>query len=117
MRRGLCAALCPGNNAGLALGADSAQQYSLDDWGTMVDTSVKGLMYATRMLLRNGPQGGDLRDVRTNDTLIASADPVAADAYATTLFGLQPDAIESTVAAHRMGLGEMDLQRIRVVEG
>ena len=50
MRRGLCAALCPGNNAGLALGADSAQQYSLDDWGTMVDTSVKGLMYATRML-------------------------------------------------------------------
>jgi sulfoacetaldehyde reductase len=39
------------NNAGLALGLDPAQQCSLDDWDTMVDTNVKGLMYATRMLL------------------------------------------------------------------
>ena len=39
------------NNAGLALGTDPAQQCSLDDWDTMVDTNVKGLMYATRMLL------------------------------------------------------------------
>lgn len=39
------------NNAGLALGADPAQQCSLDDWDTMVDTNVKGLMYTTRMLL------------------------------------------------------------------
>ena len=63
----------------------------------------------------NGPQGGDLKDVRQLDTLIASADPVAADAYATTLFDLKPDAIASTVAAHTMGLGEMALDRIRVV--
>lgn len=39
------------NNAGLALGLDPAQQCSLDDWETMVDTNVKGLMYTTRMLL------------------------------------------------------------------
>ena len=39
------------NNAGLALGIDPAQACSLDDWDTMVDTNVKGLMYATRMLL------------------------------------------------------------------
>ena len=39
------------NNAGLALGIDPAQRCSLDDWETMVDTNVKGLMYATRMLL------------------------------------------------------------------
>lgn len=39
------------NNAGLALGLDPAQQCSLDDWDTMVDTNVKGLMYTTRMLL------------------------------------------------------------------
>lgn len=39
------------NNAGLALGINPAQQCSLDDWDTMVDTNVKGLMYATRMLL------------------------------------------------------------------
>ena len=72
---------------------------------------------ATRILLRNGPQGGSLGDVKKTDALIASADPVAADAYATTLFDLQPDAIEATVAAGRMGLGEIDLARIQVVTG
>lgn len=39
------------NNAGLALGLEPAWEASLDDWDTMVDTNVKGLMYATRALL------------------------------------------------------------------
>ncbi|MDA8484322.1 SDR family oxidoreductase [Pseudomonas resinovorans] len=39
------------NNAGLALGADPAPKCDLDDWDTMVDTNVKGLMYSTRLLL------------------------------------------------------------------
>jgi uncharacterized protein (DUF362 family) len=71
---------------------------------------------ATRILLRNGPQGGDLEDVKVLDTLIASADPVACDAYATTLFDLQPGDITSTVAAYELGLGEMNLDRIQVIQ-
>jgi len=39
------------NNAGLALGLAPAQKADLDDWDTMVDTNVKGLMYVTRALL------------------------------------------------------------------
>jgi NADP-dependent 3-hydroxy acid dehydrogenase YdfG len=39
------------NNAGLALGADPAPKCDLDDWDTMIDTNVKGLVYATRLLL------------------------------------------------------------------
>ncbi|WP_338664264.1 bifunctional NADP-dependent 3-hydroxy acid dehydrogenase/3-hydroxypropionate dehydrogenase YdfG [Pararoseomonas sp. SCSIO 73927] len=39
------------NNAGLALGLAPAQQADLDDWDTMVDTNVKGLMYLTRAVL------------------------------------------------------------------
>jgi NADP-dependent 3-hydroxy acid dehydrogenase YdfG len=39
------------NNAGLALGADPAPRCNLDDWDTMVDTNIKGLMYSTRLLL------------------------------------------------------------------
>lgn len=39
------------NNAGLALGLDPAYQAQLDDWDVMVDTNVKGLMYATRAAL------------------------------------------------------------------
>ncbi len=71
---------------------------------------------ATRMLMRNGPQGGNLKDVKVADTLIATADPVAADAYAATLFGMKPDQIDSTVAAYNMGLGEMDPRKMRLTK-
>lgn len=71
---------------------------------------------ATRIMLRHGPQGGAPDDVKVMDTVIASADPVAADAYATTLFGKKPDEIDSTVAAYKMGMGEMDLSKIQVME-
>ncbi len=39
------------NNAGLALGLEPAHQVNLDDWDTMVDTNIKGLMYCTRFVL------------------------------------------------------------------
>jgi 3-hydroxy acid dehydrogenase/malonic semialdehyde reductase len=39
------------NNAGLALGRDSFENANLDDWETMIDTNVKGLMYVTKAVL------------------------------------------------------------------
>ena len=39
------------NNAGLALGLEPGHQANLDDWDTMVDTNIKGLMYCTRLIL------------------------------------------------------------------
>lgn len=39
------------NNAGLALGLEPAHQVNLDDWETMVDTNIKGVMYCTRFVL------------------------------------------------------------------
>lgn len=39
------------NNAGLALGLCPAQEADLDEWETMVDTNIKGLLYMTRLLL------------------------------------------------------------------
>jgi 3-hydroxy acid dehydrogenase / malonic semialdehyde reductase len=39
------------NNAGLALGLEPADAASLDDWETMVDINVKGLMYLTHAVL------------------------------------------------------------------
>ena len=47
--------------------------------------------------------------------MIASADIVAADAFATTLFGMKPLDIPATLSAYRRGLGEMNLDRIRIV--
>lgn len=85
----------------------------LADLATVVSPSLT-LIDATRMLLRNGPQGGRLSDVKVADTVVASADPIAADAYATTLFDLNPEEIESTVAGYKMGLGEMDLEKMNI---
>ena len=39
------------NNAGLALGTESAQNADLDDWMRMVDTNIKGLMSLTHAVL------------------------------------------------------------------
>jgi NADP-dependent 3-hydroxy acid dehydrogenase YdfG len=39
------------NNAGLALGRDNFDDASLDDWDTMIDTNVKGLLYMSKAVL------------------------------------------------------------------
>jgi len=71
---------------------------------------------AYRMLMNNGPTGGDLNDVKLAKTLIASHDIVAADAYATTLFGLKPEAIAYVKAGAERGFGTLDLKSIKIEE-
>lgn len=71
---------------------------------------------AVRILLANGPTGGSLDDVRLTNTVIASHDIVAADAYAATLFGLTGPDIPYIKAAAEMGLGTLDLDSIRIEE-
>ncbi len=39
------------NNAGLALGRDTFDEANMDDWETMLDTNVKGLLYMSRAVL------------------------------------------------------------------
>ncbi len=39
------------NNAGLALGRDNFDEASLDDWETMIDTNLKGLLYVSKAVL------------------------------------------------------------------
>jgi uncharacterized protein (DUF362 family) len=71
---------------------------------------------ATRILLDHGPQGGSLKDVKILNKVLASTDIVAVDSYATTLFNLKPEDVSTTVAASKRGLGEMNLNKIRVVK-
>lgn len=71
---------------------------------------------AVRILTNHGPSGGNLDDVKKLDTIIVSSDIVAADSYATTLFGLQPTDIGYIRAATKMGLGKSDLNNIKVEE-
>jgi len=63
---------------------------------------------AVRILTANGPSGGSLADVKQCDTVIASVDPVAADARAAGLFGIDPAEIRYLVIGSQMGLGSLD---------
>jgi uncharacterized protein (DUF362 family) len=69
-----------------------------------------------RILVDNGPTGGNLDDVRKMDTVIASPDIVAADSFAATLFGLQPNDLDYVRAATDMGLGRSDLDNLKIEE-
>ena len=71
---------------------------------------------AVRILMDNGPTGGSLDDVKVMNTVIASHDIVAADAYAATLFGLSGRDIPATAAGAAMGLGTLDLSGVKVEE-
>ncbi len=91
-----------------------------------IDTSITDLatfmrptltvVDAMRVLVRNGPQGGNLGDTRQMDTIIASVDQVAADAYASTLLNLKPEDVGYLKLAQRRGIGTMDWTKLKVRE-
>ena len=69
---------------------------------------------AMRILVRNGPSGGSLDDVSVKNTVIACKDWVAADTYATRLFGKKPGVVPYIKAAAEMDLGTMDLSSLTI---
>lgn len=73
---------------------------------------------AYRVLVRNGPTGGNPKDVIFVGKVIASIDPVAADSYACTLkpFSLEGKNVSYVQAAYDMGLGEMNIDNMDIVE-
>jgi uncharacterized protein (DUF362 family) len=69
---------------------------------------------AIRILTANGPQGGDLRDVKRMDTVVVGTDQVAIDAYGATLFGMKGSDLGFVRAGSKAGLGTMDLSKLKV---
>lgn len=70
---------------------------------------------ATRILLRDGPQGGGTDGVRIANRVAASADVVATDAWGAREFGVDPFEIGHLRAAHEQGVGIADLARVDVL--
>jgi uncharacterized protein (DUF362 family) len=68
-----------------------------------------------RVLIRNGPTGGNLEDVLLNKTLVAGTDPVALDAYVAKAFwNLDPSALPYLEMAAQRGLGTYEFEKIRM---
>jgi uncharacterized protein (DUF362 family) len=74
------------------------------------------VMDATRVLVRNGPQGGDVGDTEAVGKVIASPDQVAVDAYSCRLIGLEPADLPYLALGSSRGLGAADLAGLDVRE-
>ncbi|MBI4165071.1 MAG: DUF362 domain-containing protein [Acidobacteria bacterium] len=72
------------------------------------------ILDAYRILLRNGPTGGNVGDTALKKTVIASTDPVALDAYVAKAFwDLERDRLPYLKMAQDRGLGKMDFESVR----
>ncbi|MFH1943976.1 MAG: DUF362 domain-containing protein [bacterium] len=82
-----------------------------------LNTRVKAdliILDAYRMLLRNGPSGGNLADVELKKTVVAGTDAVAIDSYGASMFGLQPERVAFLQEAYTRGLGQIDLKKLTI---
>lgn len=70
------------------------------------------VMDAVRVLTANGPTGGNLADVKRKDTVVASIDQVAVDAFGATLLGYKPEEIGYVVEANARGLGNINFNAV-----
>ncbi len=86
---------------------------------SLVDLSMKikptlTILDAVRILTANGPQGGNLADVKKLDTVVVGMDQVAIDSYGATLFGMKGSDLGYVRLGNKMGLGKMDLNRMKI---
>jgi len=79
---------------------------SIADLATFMRPTLT-IVDATRVLLRNGPQGGNIDDAKDLHQVIASLDQVAVDAYGATLIGEKPENVLYLKLAHDRGIGNM----------
>lgn len=69
---------------------------------------------AVRILTANGPQGGNIDDVKRIDTIVVSTDQVAIDSYGATLFGMKGSDLSYVKAGAGIGIGTMDLSKLKI---
>jgi uncharacterized protein (DUF362 family) len=70
----------------------------------------------TRVLLRNGPSGGSLKDVQVMNKILISTDQVAVDFVAANLLKFDINKIKYLAVGHRNKLGTMFKNDIEIVK-
>ncbi len=88
---------------------------SIADLATFMRPTLN-IVDAIRVLMRNGPQGGNIDDAKDMHTIIASVDQVAIDAFGATLIGQHRDNLAYVKMGHERGLGTMYWENLRRAE-
>ncbi|UCD35991.1 MAG: DUF362 domain-containing protein [Nitrospiraceae bacterium] len=63
---------------------------------------------ATRVLVRNGPTGGNLSDVSLENTVVAGLDEIALDSYCLRFLNIQASEVPYLLIGEERGLGAVD---------
>ncbi len=85
----------------------------LVDTNTLIRPQLT-ILDAYRLLFRNGPTGGGMKDVKMGYTCVAGTNQVSVDAYGATLFGMQPNDLDYVRLGAEQGLGVADLSKLRI---
>jgi len=70
---------------------------------------------ATRVLVKHGPSGGNLEDVKEIDKVIVATDPTLADAFACTLVNRDPMTVPYIKNAAQRGFGNTDISKADIL--
>ncbi|MHC4616873.1 MAG: DUF362 domain-containing protein [Planctomycetota bacterium] len=73
------------------------------------------ILDGTQVMMTNGPTGGSVSDLKRTNTLIASCDQVAADAYGSTLLGLKPSDLPYLAKAQGADAGRIDYESLKPI--
>jgi uncharacterized protein (DUF362 family) len=73
------------------------------------------ILDGTEVMVTNGPTGGSISDLRRADTMIASCDMVAADAYGCTLLDLKVSDLPYLINAQAAGAGTTDYESLKPI--
>jgi len=79
---------------------------------TMVKPTLV-ILDGTEVMMTNGPTGGSVSDLRRANTLIASCDQVAADAYGCGLLDLKVSDLPYLAKADKAGAGTTDYELLK----
>ena len=70
------------------------------------------ILDGTTAMMRNGPTGGSVSDLKQTDTVIVSTDQVAADAFGATLLDKTVQDFPFIRMAQEAGVGTADYQSV-----
>jgi uncharacterized protein (DUF362 family) len=88
---------------------------SIADLATAIQPTLT-IIDATRVLIRNGPTGGNLSDVSIENTIIAGLDEVALDSYSLGFLDLKAENVPFLKIGEKRGLGVTDWKSLNYVE-
>jgi uncharacterized protein (DUF362 family) len=71
------------------------------------------ILDGTVTMMTNGPTGGSVSDLKKTNTMIASCDMVAADAFGSTLLNLKPADLPYLAIAEKAGVGTADYESLK----